>query len=87
MVFDPTASDFDETLFPQEDQQYIPHSEAEEAIPSNGHESRGLGFKMNTNVDSDYAGDNFTCRSRTGYITFLNNSPIYWYSKKQGGVE
>ena len=29
----------------------------------------------------------FTRRSRTGYVAFLNNSPVSWYSKKQGGIE
>eukprot|EP00957_Ditylum_brightwellii_P005827 443270-Ditylum_brightwellii.AAC.1 len=25
--------------------------------------------------------------SRTGYILYLNNAPIYWYFKKQGDIE
>ena len=28
-----------------------------------------------------------TRRSRTGFICFINGSPIIWYSKKQGGIE
>ena len=42
---------------------------------------------MSANVDSDHAGDCITRRSRTGFIIFLNNSPIYWFTKKQGGIE
>lgn len=28
-----------------------------------------------------------TRRSRTGFIIYVNNSPIVWYTKKQGSVE
>ena len=38
-------------------------------------------------VDSDHAGDKVTRRSRTGYVVFLQNSPITWFSKKQSSVE
>ena len=48
---------------------------------------KGLGFTMIVNVDSDHDGDKITRNSRTGFIVFLNNSPIYWSSKKQGGIE
>ena len=34
-------------------------------------------------VDADHAGEEVTKRSRTGYIVFLNNAPIYRFSKKQ----
>ena len=50
-------------------------------------EARGFGFTMIAFVDSDHAGDHVTRRSRTGYLIKLNNSPIYWSSKKQSGVE
>ena len=42
---------------------------------------------MRAFVDSDHAGDTATRRSRTGCIIFLNNSPIYWFSKRQTSVE
>ena len=38
-------------------------------------------------MDSYHAGDCITHRSRTGFIIFLNNSPIYWFTKKHGGIE
>ena len=28
-----------------------------------------------------------TRKSRTGFMVYLNNAPVYWYSKKQGSVE
>ena len=42
---------------------------------------------MRVYVDADHAGETLTRRSRTGYIVFLNNAPIYWYSKKQTSCE
>ena len=40
-----------------------------------------------TSVHSDHVGDCITKRSRSGVIIWLNNTPIYWYSKKQGSYE
>ena len=48
---------------------------------------RGIGFTMRAFVDSDHAGDSITRRSRTGFIVFLNNAPIFVHSKKQGSCE
>ena len=38
-------------------------------------------------VDTDLAGDRLSRKSRTGFIIFLNQAPIYWYSKRQGSIE
>ena len=38
-------------------------------------------------VDADFAGDRVTRRSRTGFLTYVNNALIMWSSKKQGTVE
>ena len=48
---------------------------------------RGKSMTMRVFVDSDHAGNTMTRRSRTGFVVFLNQSPIYWYSKKQGSCE
>ena len=50
-------------------------------------EPRGRGFVMKAKVDADHAGDTVTRRSRTGFIIYLNEAPIYWMSKKQTSVE
>ena len=42
---------------------------------------------MRVFVDADQAGDLVNQRSRTGFIAFLNNAPIYWTSKKQNSCE
>ena len=47
----------------------------------------GLSMMRRVFVDSDHAGNLMTWRSRTRFIVFLNNTPIYWYSKKQNSCE
>jgi hypothetical protein len=42
---------------------------------------------MRAKVDADHASDTITRRSRTGFLVYLNCSPIYWSSKKQNSVE
>lgn len=50
----------------------------------------GLLYKTGGNLnelivycDSDYAGDNDTRRSTTGYVCYLNGAPISWCSRRQ----
>ena len=38
-------------------------------------------------VDSDHAGDETDCRSRTGYMIYVNMALIEWISKKQATVK
>ena len=33
--------------------------------------------------DEDFAGDNLTRRSRSGFLIMLNSAPLFWFSKKQ----
>lgn len=42
---------------------------------------------MRAFVDADHASDSVTGRSRTGFLVYLNNAPVYWMSKKQTVVE
>ena len=88
MVFDPSEPDIDyDLLFPKESWKDTVYGIGVEEIPSNIPEGRGFGFRIIVYVDSDHAGDSITRRSRTGFIVFLNNAPIFWTSKKQGGIE
>ena len=38
-------------------------------------------------MDSDRAGEKSTRRSRTGYLIYMNNALITWFSKRQPTVE
>ena len=42
---------------------------------------------MRLYCDSDHAGDSVTRRSRTGFLVYVQNALIHWYSKKQTSVE
>ena len=86
MVFDPSEPDIDEDKFVKEDWKSSVYTNAKESVPKDAPEARGLGFKIRAFVDSDHAGDERTRRSRSGYMVFVNNAPIYWTSKKQGSI-
>ena len=49
----------------------------------------GESMTMRVYVNSDHAGYQVTRRPRAGFVAFvfLNNTPIYWFSKKQVSCE
>ena len=63
------------------------YGDVEEAKPGNAPQPRGQPVTIVLFVDADHAGNRMTRRSRTGFIIYINNSPIVWYTKKQGSVE
>ena len=89
MVFDPTPISPDLTLFERADWSYSPYDGEmlKEELPADMPKPLGPSMTMRVFVDSDHAGDLLTRRSRTGFIIFLNNAPIYWSSKKQNSCE
>jgi hypothetical protein len=46
------------------------YGDVKEMIPSDAHVSRGKGIDMRLFVDSDHAGEQFTRRSRTGFVIY-----------------
>mmetsp|Transcript_15066 Transcript_15066/g.21511 ORF Transcript_15066/g.21511 Transcript_15066/m.21511 type:complete len:220 (+) Transcript_15066:414-1073(+) len=87
MIFDPTPPDIDGNQFPVEDWSASVYNGAKEILLSNSPELRGKGFFLRMFVDLDHAGMENTRRSRTGFICFANNAPMYWSSKGQGCVQ
>ena len=91
MVFDPTPPDIDPASCPKEDWSHSVYGNKVEDIPSSNDpdyvESRGKGFIIRAYVDSNHAGNRATRRSRTRFLIYINNAPIYQYSKQQTGVE
>ena len=87
MVFDPSEPEIIDTDFPQEDWSTSVYDGVKESLPHNAPEERGQGFIIRTYVDSDHAGLELTRRSRTGFLVFLNNAPIYWFSRKQNCIQ
>jgi hypothetical protein len=63
------------------------YGDVKEAIPPNAPVTRGKAIDLRLFVDSDHAGEKFTCRSRTGFVIYLNMAPIAWFSNRQPTVE
>ena len=91
MIFDPSDPIIDQSQFPREDWSHSVYASGDavlkEPIPQDVPESRGRGFTMRLYCDSDHAGDSVTRRSRTGFLVYVQNALIHWYSKKQTSVE
>ena len=86
MDFYPTYPSIDKENFPRHDSEKH-YGEVKEVIPKNALSPRGKGFNMIGYVDVDLAGDKVVRRSRIGFVIYLNQAPIYWFSKRQNGVE
>ena len=86
IVFDPTYPEINESDFKEQDWSTF-YGNIKEVRPENAPVPRGKGFIMTGYVDADHAGEKLTRRSRTGYIIFLNMAPIYWFTKRQTGIE
>ena len=37
-------------------------------------------------MNSDHAGDKVSCRSRSGFLIYVNTALVQWFSKKQSTV-
>ena len=53
-----------------------------ELLPPNAPKPVGKELLIRAFVDADFAGDNLTRRSRTGFFIMLNGASIFWISKK-----
>ena len=87
MVFDPTPVTLDEAAFHKTDWSNSIYGKISEELPPNAPEPLGKPVNITCFVDADHAGEKVTRRSQTGFIIYLNNAPIDWYSKKQNTVE
>ena len=77
MVFDPSDPDIDMNDFEEKDWSGTVYATAsKEELPPNMPEPRGQSMKMVCYVDSDHVGDSVTRRLRTGFLVFLQSSPI-----------
>jgi hypothetical protein len=86
VVFDPTYPDVDMGTFIKTDWKSM-YGDVKEMIASDAPILRGKEVDLRLFVDSDHAGEQFTRRSRTGFIIYLNMAPIVWFSKRQPTVE
>ena len=58
-----------------------------EEVPPDAPPPLGQPVKIVIFVDANHAGNVVTRRSHTGYVIYVNNAPILWYSKRQNTVE
>ena len=88
MVFDHSDPMIDFASFQEKDwSTSVFGNTLQEIIPSNMPEPRGQGVTTRCFVDADHASDTVTRKSRTGFIVYMNMSPVFWFSKKQATVE
>jgi hypothetical protein len=87
MALDPTYPEIDDGKFNVGADWKEMYPGAEEMIPPNMPEPRGLELVLRLFVDSDHAGDKLIRRSRSGYIIYANCAPILWMSKGQETIE
>ena len=87
LLFDPTHPHIDLDQYELDLNWEKVYGDVSEDVPKNAPEALGKEFIMRAYVNADHVGDKLTRRSRTGYIVFLNMTPIYWHSKKQVLIE
>ena len=88
MIFDPSDTVIDESLFDRKDWTASEFGlSLEEVLLKNMPQPRGMGFVTQSYVDADHASDLITRRYRTGFLVYLNCAPVYWMSKKQTSVD
>jgi hypothetical protein len=63
------------------------YGDVKEMIPYDAPVPHGNEVDLRLFVDSDHAGEQFTRRSMTGFVIYLNMAPIVWFSKRQPTVE
>ena len=85
IVFDPLKLIIDNSSFKKKDESCLEFSSIIKkkcklylSIPAH----RGMGFIIIIKVDADYTRDTVTYKSRTEFILYLSNVPVYWYLKK-----
>jgi hypothetical protein len=86
VLFDPTNNAVDMGTFIKTDWNSM-YCDVKEMIPSDAPIPRGKEFDLRLFVDSDHSGEQFTRRSSTGFIIYLNMAPLLWFSKRQPTVE
>ena len=86
LLLDASYPKVKESLF-QEYDWFDFYRYAEEAIPPDMPEPRGLDVVLSCFVDANHARNQKDWRSQTGILIFINKAPIHWYSKRQNTVK
>ena len=87
MAFDDKMPVLNEEAFHWSDWSESIYGNVQEELPPKMPKPRGNPVIMTCFVDTNHAGDKVTRGSQTGFIIYLNNAPIDWFSKKQNTCE
>jgi hypothetical protein len=86
VVFDTTYPTVDMDTFIKTDWKAM-YGDVKEMIPKDAPIPRVKEVDVRLFVDSDHAGEQFTRRSKTGFVIYLKMAPIVWFSKSHPTVE
>ena len=86
MVFDPTYTDINLSSLKEYEWKKF-YAMSRKTIHGNTHSPIGKDAELILFIYSDHAGDTVTQKSRTWIFTFLNITPVSWYSKKKSTIE
>jgi hypothetical protein len=90
MVFDPSDPDIDHALLEHREWTTMKWEQLgmTKILPANMQEPRGFDCSaICAFVDHATDSSAMTCKSRSGFLIYLNNMPTYWLSEKQTSVE
>lgn len=87
IVFDDHYPCIDESRFMVQHDWTDYYTDCVEELPPKMPIARGRSVKISCYVDANHAGNLITRRSQTGFVIFVNNAPIIWFSKKQNTIE
>ena len=87
IVFYPTYPVIDDNDFKHTDEWKYFFGDEKESLTPNIPTSLGKEVVIRCFVGADHTGDTVTRKLRTGFIIFINNTPIYLMSKKQNTCE
>ena len=78
VVFDPSDPQVDPNQFLMQDWEATEFgNDITEDVPQNTPAPRGIGFAIQSFIDTGHAGDSVTRKPRTGFVVYLNCAPIH----------
>ena len=86
LVYHPSYSEIDHSVFKECDWSEF-YRDTKKSMSMNAPEPQGKEVDTCMFVDSDHAGDKVSCRSRSGFLIYINTPLVQWFSKKLSTVE
>jgi hypothetical protein len=86
VLFDPNYPSVDMGAFVKTDWKSM-YGDVKEMIPPDDPAPHGKEIDLRLFVDSDHPGEQFTRRSNTEFVIYLNMAPLMWFSKRQLTLE